>query len=268
MADEVGCNAIDFDLYNFQPDHDGFISGTDVRTSFGFYEPPAPADRLQIRCWRKGDHPVDLASSGGHEARFDGRRVFPIRFVLRHYPIRGQVHGVRKVISERRARFNLRERERGWHVQYDGIDEQTSFIRPQAELVPFNAVESRRALPIATAAVMDFERTIGELRAELRTAEDATLRAEDRAADRQAALQAQLDSTSAEFEARTAARDPGHGSSSSNRRPRSMPRRSPLCRRQSPTAISQSSITALARWHLSSRSAGAGRRRPARRPDW
>ena len=72
---------------------------------------------------------LDLTSSGGHEAKFPDRRIFPLRFILRHYPIRGQEHGERKVFQERRNRFLERERERGWHVQYDQLREGVSFLK-------------------------------------------------------------------------------------------------------------------------------------------
>ena len=79
--------------------HDRFEPGGDIREAFPYYSEQAPYDRVQIRCWKKAPD-VDLASSGGHEARFEGRRVFPLRFILRHYPIRGQAHGEPESESE------------------------------------------------------------------------------------------------------------------------------------------------------------------------
>ncbi len=61
-------------------------------------------DHLQIRCWKKTDR-IDLAATGGHDAHFPSRSVFPLRFILRHYPIRSQAHGERKVFEERQNRF-------------------------------------------------------------------------------------------------------------------------------------------------------------------
>ena len=117
-VDGLGFNAIDFSSLDFWPVHDQFRAGDDVRHAFTFYAEAAPHDRVQIRCWKKAAEPVDLVSSGGHDVRFPGRSVFPIRFILRHYPIRGQAHGERKVFEERRKRLLDRERARGWHVQY------------------------------------------------------------------------------------------------------------------------------------------------------
>src|SRR6266851_8460907 len=134
-VDTLGYNAIDFASFDFWPVHDQFRPGDDVREAFMFYSESAPYDRIQIRCWKKTEN-VDLGSSGGHEARFSGRQVFPVRFILRHYPIRGQAHGERKVFEERRHRFLEREQARGWHVQYNRVLEGTSLIRDPATLTP------------------------------------------------------------------------------------------------------------------------------------
>ncbi len=125
----LGYNAIDFELYNFVPTHDCFQRDDDVRASFPFFEETERFNKTQIRCWKKGPTRVDLVSTGGHEALFEARNVFPIRFVLRHYPIRGQAHGLRKVFSERKARFTDMERERKWHVQYDNVWDGHRFVR-------------------------------------------------------------------------------------------------------------------------------------------
>ena len=45
-------------------------------------------------------------------------------------------HGERKVFQERRNRFLDGERERGWHVQYDGLGEGASFVKDPSTLSP------------------------------------------------------------------------------------------------------------------------------------
>lgn len=146
-VDALGYNAIDFEVLNFPPTDDRFRPGDDVRAAFQSYEPGAPLDKIQVRCWKKGNHPVDLVSLGGHDASFPDRRVFPIRFILRHYPIRSQAHGERKVLSERPPRFGS-ERARGWHLQYDGIREGHCFIRDPATLIPYDADKVRLELAL------------------------------------------------------------------------------------------------------------------------
>ena len=143
-VDKLGYNCIDFRLLNFPPIDDGFKQGDDPRTYFKFYEEGAECDKVQLKCWKAGNTPVSLAPHGGHEARFPGRRVFPVQFLLRHYPIRGQKHGVRKVFAERRERILQAEKLQGWHRQYDQIvNKKHVFIRDAAELRSFDLDQAR-----------------------------------------------------------------------------------------------------------------------------
>jgi uncharacterized coiled-coil protein SlyX len=144
-VDTLGFNAIDFAGFDFAPTVGVLPANTDVRELFTYYSAPAEYDRVQVRCWKK-NRDIDLVSTGGHEARFAGRRVFPIRFIMRHYPIRGQRHGERKVFSERRNRFVDREVARGWHRQYEELQPGTSFVHDPSTLTRYDAETVRRAL--------------------------------------------------------------------------------------------------------------------------
>jgi hypothetical protein len=119
LVDRLGFNAIDFEVFHFVPPEGDGQAGKDVTSAFRFYRPAAAFDKVQIRCWKQKAEQVELTSTGGHEARFPGRRVFPIRFPMRHYPIRSADHARRKVLDQRVPRFDPGERARGWHVQYD-----------------------------------------------------------------------------------------------------------------------------------------------------
>jgi glycosyltransferase involved in cell wall biosynthesis len=165
-VDALGYSAIDFRVLDFVPTSDGY-GGEDLRAYFTHYRPPAWYNRLQINCWKRTDAPVDLASSGGHDARFAGRRVFPVRFLLRHYPIRSQAHGERKVFRERRPRFDAEERAAGWHVQYDEIRDGAVFIAAAGELVPFDAARVRTELLVENRELEEVERRCAALEAEL-----------------------------------------------------------------------------------------------------
>jgi hypothetical protein len=182
-VDAAGYNAIDFLSLDFWPIHDQLRAADDVRESFTHYTVSAPYDRVQIRCWKKTDRAVDLASSGGHDAQFPGRHVFPIRFISRHYPIRSQAQGVRKVFVERRGRFRSDERARGWHVQYDEVPEGTSFVRDPSTLTPYDPDAIRIDLSMrhrgveALEASLDQARRAGEARRQEIDSLDAALRA-------------------------------------------------------------------------------------------
>jgi len=145
-VDALGFNAIDFVCLHFWPDHDEYRPGQDVRKSFAFYEMAPPHDRIQVRCWKRSPVPVDLASTGGHDAQFPDRNVFPIRFLLRHYPVRGQAQGERKIFTERTGRFLDSELAKGWHVQYDRLTAGMSLIRDRSTLTEYDAVGVRNQL--------------------------------------------------------------------------------------------------------------------------
>jgi glycosyl transferase family 2 len=207
-VDALGFNAIDFSGLDFWPVHDTFRAGDDVREAFTFYKEPAPYDRLQIRCWKKTAEAVDLASSGGHDAHFPGRSVFPIRFILRHYPIRGQAHGERKVFQERRNRFTDRERARHWHVQYDRMQEGTSFIRDRSTLTPYDPDAVRLELTLRHRGVEALEAAECEMRSIVEAHRlDLAARSQELAqcTDALVRTHAELDARTAELEARTAA---------------------------------------------------------------
>ncbi len=135
VVDSMGYNAIDFELFNFRPTNNNFIPGTDVRHTLLYYEGSEDFNYLQIKAWKGQSVPVQIADSGGHNISFPGRKVFPVKFILRHYPIRSQYHGTQKVFEDRKRRFNKDEKSMGWHIQYDTIlDTKHNFLHDELKL--------------------------------------------------------------------------------------------------------------------------------------
>jgi hypothetical protein len=137
---ELGYNAVDFRVLNFRPLTDDEPDAANVQRSMTFYEPGDTWDATQIKAWRNR-RGVDLVESGGHEAAFENREVFPIQFLVRHYPIRGQAHGRRKLFSERLTRFSPVELSRGWHRQYDAFVAGGPLAWRRGELTEFDEAE-------------------------------------------------------------------------------------------------------------------------------
>lgn len=81
--------------------------GSDLRAPAGF----AP-EFIQRKAWRRPADAgtVSLVPSGGHDVLFAGRRIYPYKFLLKHYSIRSQRHGGKKVWRERKSRWNEGER--------------------------------------------------------------------------------------------------------------------------------------------------------------
>jgi glycosyltransferase involved in cell wall biosynthesis len=134
-VDRMGFNAIDHTVLIFRPTDNGYQPGTDFERYFKYFEfGYKPGHFLQIKAWKNLSVPVSLAASGGHEVKFEGRKVCPIKFILKHYPVRSQNHGIKKVLHERKSRFSSEEKEIGWHTHYDDIDENYNFIKSPKEL--------------------------------------------------------------------------------------------------------------------------------------
>jgi hypothetical protein len=146
-VDELGFNAVNFELLNFRPTpQDAFVDGADVRLHLRHYEPPGPYDVLQIKAWKAQSAVVDLVHHGGHDVLFAGKRIFPVPFLLRHYPIRSAEHGRRKVLAERIERFASEERAGGWHVQYDHYADGGDYLHERETLTEYDGDRVRAAL--------------------------------------------------------------------------------------------------------------------------
>jgi hypothetical protein len=131
-VDALGYNAIDFAVLNFWPTAPLHDPG-DHRAAMPYFERAGTHDRAQVRCWKRQPH-VDLVDTGGHEVLFANRKIFPVRFLLRHYPLRGQAHAEKKIFEERVPRFDPDEKARGWHVQYAQSKQGMSFVRDPSTL--------------------------------------------------------------------------------------------------------------------------------------
>jgi glycosyltransferase involved in cell wall biosynthesis len=147
-VNKQGFNVIDFKVYTFPPVDNGWIPGNNPETYFtGYRRESGYEGVVQEKCWKVYPYlRIDLASTGGHKAQYldplSGQRVntrvCPHKFILKHYPIRSQAHGERKVFEERVKRWHLGERGRDWHTQYDGMEPGCSFLADPKELIKWH----------------------------------------------------------------------------------------------------------------------------------
>ncbi|MDD5365093.1 MAG: methyltransferase domain-containing protein [Gallionellaceae bacterium] len=141
LVDQMGFNAVDHTVIDFRPVDNGFTQGGDFAAYFTHWEFGRRAGHFQqVKAWKNQRQPVALAYAGGHNADFPGRKVFPYKFLLRHYPVRSQEHGEKKVLGERKPRFNPEEKDvKGWHVQYDHIETGYNFLYHPESLSIFDS---------------------------------------------------------------------------------------------------------------------------------
>jgi SAM-dependent methyltransferase len=138
FVDRCGFNCIDHTTVEFHLTDDGFAADGGLEGRFRAFDfGQFSAHFLQLKAWKKLGVPIDLASTGGHDTRFEGRRVYPYKFLLKHYPIRSQAQGRRKVFTERRGRWSPEEKANGWHIHYDHLPEDHDFLRAPEELEHF-----------------------------------------------------------------------------------------------------------------------------------
>ncbi len=123
FVESLGYNAVDFGLLNFRyttSEAKAFDPATGrVWKYFEFGD--RPGHYLQIKAWKSGSASVDLASSGGHSALFPGRRVYPLKFLLRHFPLRSPEQARQKIFVDRAPRIVSERTTRNWHRQYEGF---------------------------------------------------------------------------------------------------------------------------------------------------
>lgn len=127
-VDAAGYQLVNFRLYNFRLTADTAPVGpcADHEAAMPLYSAIERYNQRQVKAWKA--HPAaDLATLGGHHVSLPGGRVYPTRFIHKHYPVRSFEHGRRKIVAERKARFSKAEKARGWHVQYDHLDD----VRPE-----------------------------------------------------------------------------------------------------------------------------------------
>jgi glycosyltransferase involved in cell wall biosynthesis len=139
-VDREGFNCIDHTVLTFYPIDNDYSAGTDFEAYFRHFEfSDRPGQFIEIKAWKNLGRRISLSLSAGHEVRFNGRRPYPFRFLLKHYPVRSQAHGEKKIFRERMPRWFPQERARGWHTHYDHINEGHSFLRRPDELELFDA---------------------------------------------------------------------------------------------------------------------------------
>ena len=120
-VDRSGYNLVNFKLFNFRLTQDIAASG-DYERDMPDYSAGEYFNQYQVKAWKA--HPdIDIVGYGGHIARRPDAKIYPVRFIHKHYPVRSLEHGRRKILQERKQRFSSAEKQRGWHVQYDQMAE-------------------------------------------------------------------------------------------------------------------------------------------------
>jgi glycosyltransferase involved in cell wall biosynthesis len=135
-VDAAGFNAVSFLEFTFvptleHPDHDH----SDYVATMRWYYPFRPRVTHRLNAWKRQPAPVELAAFGGHEVRFPGRRVSPVRFPMKHYPYLSRAHAIQKYVQRQ---VDQTERARwGWHKWRGLLEPSAISLLSEQELHQF-----------------------------------------------------------------------------------------------------------------------------------
>lgn len=88
----------------------------------------------QTKTWKKNTF-VELKNTGGHIAEVENPRIFPLKFLNRHYPLRTIEQAEKKIYRDRLPRFEKEQKERGWHGHYNNFIENSIEIEDKKSLI-------------------------------------------------------------------------------------------------------------------------------------
>ena len=134
-VDALGYNAINFDEFAFMPtdESESFI-GKDFYEEMKYYCFIHPRSQHHIKAWKRHESIVRL-EDGGHFATFEGRRVYPENFILRHYI--GLSADCLKVKYCGRS-FRVAEILMGWHGERAFIEADELHVPSKEELALYD----------------------------------------------------------------------------------------------------------------------------------
>ncbi len=88
----------------------------------------------QFKTWKKTEQ-IELKSTAGHCADIACPRIYPLKILNRHYPMRDIRQAEKKIFSDRKPRFKKERKERGWHGHYERFKETKDILFDSKELL-------------------------------------------------------------------------------------------------------------------------------------
>jgi len=148
--DRANYNAVNFKNFLFLPtlespnhEHEKFEK---TMLWYRYMEPSYPN---QIKAWKrqtsstpsqrrdqhlKASKSLGLADHGGHKVEFEGLRLAPVDFIMKHYQVLSLPHAIRKYVTKRYAADEV---DRGWHGWKASAQERNLRLPSQSEMRQF-----------------------------------------------------------------------------------------------------------------------------------
>ncbi len=119
-VDRMGYNAIDFDEFVFTPTTDEeHFEGTDYVNEMRYYYFFQPGPLRRVNAWKNLRRRIDLKNWGGHQILFRGRKIYPEKFILRHYIILSRAHAIKKYGERVYSKYEVEKLH--WHIGRTGF---------------------------------------------------------------------------------------------------------------------------------------------------
>lgn len=117
--DRLGYNAVDNTVIDFKLTKEDENNIFMRDTYFAFRH--TRDGYLQRKTWKHADE-IELKKSAGHTVKIENPKIFPLKILNRHYPLRSAKQAYRKIFVDRKPRFAKERKERGWHGHYEDIN--------------------------------------------------------------------------------------------------------------------------------------------------
>lgn len=132
-VDREGYSAVNFEVFDFQWTDADLSEEKRVTQRMKHYWQRPWWNSAQIKAWKKSLDLEGMVESGGHYVDFPGRKIYPRRFLMRHYPLRSAEMAHRKLMQDRVQRLCHDEVARGWHTHLKTVDQRLLHARPAQE---------------------------------------------------------------------------------------------------------------------------------------
>jgi hypothetical protein len=147
-VESLGYNAVDFTVADFRYAKGQQMTSEPYESQMPWFEfGLRPGHFMQIKAWRHvPGMKATLAPKRGHEVFFEGRRVFPLKFLMKHYPLRGPEHARKKLYQDRFPRYEPAQVAKGSHIQYNAYRDKEPEGWNPAELLTWDERSHSRHL--------------------------------------------------------------------------------------------------------------------------
>lgn len=138
FIDSLNFNVIDSSVINFRPTEEGFNNKSSLESFFKYFAFGVEAgDFIRMGIWKNTGKDLDLSFHFGHNILFEDKKVFPLKFLIKHYPLRSSEQAYRKIFKERIPRYKKFHNASGVDTHYDNFKREQSFLWNKSELLEY-----------------------------------------------------------------------------------------------------------------------------------